>query len=54
MAALAGRENGVRTGEDPCAVGFERVEGAGRGQTLDDALVDRARTDARGEVRRAR
>ena len=50
VAALAGGEDRIRAGKDPRPVRLERVEGAGRGETFDDALVDRARIDPRGEV----
>src|SRR4051812_14210293 len=51
MAALAGGENRVRAGKDARTVGFQRIEGAGGGEAFDDALVDRARIDPRGEIR---
>src|SRR5689334_5327612 len=50
MAALAGGENGVGAGEDARPVRLEAVEGAGRCETFDNALVDGARTDAGGEI----
>ena len=50
MRALAGGQDRVRAGEDPRPVRLQRVEGAGGGETFDDALVDRPRIDARGEV----
>ena len=50
VAALAGREDRLRAGEHPRAVGIERVERAGGGQALDHALVDRARINARREI----
>ena len=50
MAALAGGEDRVRTGEDTGAVRFQRIERAGGGEALDDALVDRTRIDPRGEI----
>ena len=52
MAALAGGEDRIRAGKDARAVGLQRVEGAGGGEALDDALVDRARIDPRGEIRK--
>src|SRR6185369_1309258 len=51
MAALTGRQNGVGAGEDARPVRLEAVEGAGRRKAFDDALVDGARTDARGKIR---
>ena len=51
VAALAGGENGLGAGEHARAVGIERVEGAGGGEAFDDALVDGARIDPRGEIR---
>src|SRR4051794_40546641 len=54
MAALAGGENGICAGEDTRPVRLEAVEGAGRGQTLDDALVDGARADAGGKIGKRR
>ena len=50
MAALARRQDRLGAGEHPRAIGIERVEGAGGGEALDDALVDRARIDPRGEI----
>src|SRR6478736_5455999 len=50
MGALRLGKDAIRAGKGACAVLFELVEGAGRGKALDDALVDRARIDPRGEV----
>src|ERR1700757_480350 len=52
MAALASREDRIRAGEDTGAIRLERVEGAGSGEALDDALVDGARADAGREIRK--
>ena len=52
MAALAGGERGVRAGKDPRPIGLQRVEGTGRSQALDDALVDGARIDPACEIRK--
>ena len=50
MRALAGGQHGVDAGEGAGAVALERIEGAGRDQAFQHALVDRARIDAGGEV----
>ena len=50
MGALRLGENAIGAGKSARAVRLEFVEGAGRGKAFDDALVDRARIDARGEV----
>ncbi len=50
MAALACGEDRFGAGEHPGAIGIQRVEGAGGGQALDHALVDRARINPRGEI----
>ena len=52
VAALACRQDGIGAGEHPRAVRVQRIEGAGGGEALDDALVDRARIDPRGEIRK--
>ena len=41
---------GVDGREHARAIAFERIEGAGGGEALQHALVDRARIDAAGEI----
>src|SRR5579872_6982394 len=54
MSALTGGEYRVRTCKDSRPVCFQRVEGTGRRQTFNDALVDGARAHASGEIRQRR
>ena len=45
------RIDAIDIGERRGAVDAELIEGAGRGEGLERALVDEARIDARGEIR---
>ena len=51
LAALRGREDRVDARMNARAVRLQRIERAGGRETLQHALVDRARIDAAGEVR---
>ena len=51
VLALRHRQQAVDRREHPRAVALERVEGAGRREAFQHALVDGARIDAAGEVR---
>ena len=50
LAPLRQRENALDVAVDERAVGLERIEGAGRRQRLQRALVERLGVEPRGEV----
>ena len=50
IGTLCAREHGIHGRKHARAIAFERIEGAGRGQTLQHALVHRARIDGGGEI----
>ena len=50
MLALRGGQYGIGAGKSPCAIFFQQIECASRGEALENPLVDRTWIDPGGKI----